>query len=69
VKSGERTIGLLVPLKRADPGRLAAALAQAEALGKSRDAAADDAALATFGDVDPMDWSVGAVDALFKEIA
>ena len=31
----DRTIGLLIPLKKADPGRLTAALAQAEALAKS----------------------------------
>jgi hypothetical protein len=67
VKSGDRTIGLLVPVRRADPERLAAALAQAEALAKNRDATADDAALAVFGDVDPVDWSVAAVDALIDE--
>ena len=64
VKSGERTVGLLVPLKAADPDRLAAVLAQAEALARGRDPAADDAALAASGDVDPIDWSVAAVRAL-----
>ncbi|MBW7968087.1 hypothetical protein [Bradyrhizobium sp. BR 10289] len=64
VKSGERTVGLLIPLKAADPDRLAAVLARAERLAKKRDAAADDAALAEFGDVDPVDWSVSAVKAL-----
>jgi hypothetical protein len=64
VKSGERTVGLLIPLKVADPERLAAVLARAEALAKGRDAARDDAALASFGDVDPVDWSVAAVRAL-----
>ena len=44
-----------------DPDRLAAVLARAEALAKGRDAAADDAALAPFGDVDPVDWSIEAV--------
>ena len=34
VKSGNRTVGLLVPLKAADPDRLAAVLARAEALAK-----------------------------------
>lgn len=61
VKSGDRTLGLLVPLKAADPDRLAAILARAEALARGRDAAADDAALASFGQVDPVDWSVKAV--------
>jgi hypothetical protein len=51
-------------VKVADPGRLAAVLARAETLAKKRDPAADDAALAGFGDVDPVDWSVKAVQAL-----
>ncbi len=55
VKSGGRTVGLLVPLKAADPDRLAAVLAPAETLAKGRDPAADDAALAPFGEVDPVD--------------
>jgi hypothetical protein len=69
VKSGDRTVGLLVPLKAADPDRLAAVLARAEALAKGRDPAADDAALAPFGEVDPVDWSVEAVRALMGERA
>jgi hypothetical protein len=64
VKSGERTVGLLVPLKAADPDKLAAALTKAEALAKGRDPVADDAALAAFGEVDPIDWSLEAVRAL-----
>jgi hypothetical protein len=52
---------------RSDPDRLAAVLARAEALAKGRDAAADDAALAPFGEVDPVDWSVEAVHALTAE--
>jgi hypothetical protein len=67
VKSGDRTVGLLVPLKAADPDRLAAVLARAEALAKGRDSAADDAALAPFGEVDPVDWSVEVVRALTAE--
>jgi len=34
VKSGDRTVGLLVPFKATDPERLAEVLARAEALGK-----------------------------------
>jgi hypothetical protein len=64
VKSGERTVGLLIPLKATDPERLAAVLARAEKLARRHDALADDAALAEFGDVDPVDWSVSAVKAL-----
>ena len=67
VKSGDRTVGLLIPLKAADPERLAAVLARAEALAKGRDAAVDDAALAAFGDVDPIDWSVEAVRQLIDD--
>lgn len=61
VKSGNRTVGLLVPLKAADPGRLAAILARAEALAAGRDATADDELLRPFGEVDPVDWSIEAV--------
>jgi len=64
IKSGARTVGLLIPLKSADPDRLAAILARAEALARGRDASVDDAALASFGAVDPVDWSVDAVRAL-----
>ena len=67
VKSGNRTIALLIPLKRADPDRLAAVLARAEALKKLRDPAVDDAILAEFGEVDPVDWSADAVRALLEE--
>jgi hypothetical protein len=67
VKSGNRTVALLIPIKPADPKRLAAALARAEELAKGRDPAADDAALAAFGDVDPVNWSVEAVQALMDE--
>jgi hypothetical protein len=69
VKSGDRTIGLLIPLKKADLGQLAAALAQAEELAKGRDPAADDAALAVFGEVDPINWSFEAVRAFLAENA
>jgi hypothetical protein len=64
VKSGGRTVGVLVPLKAADPDRLAAVLVRAEALAKGRDPSADDAAHAPFGEVDPVDWSLEAVRAL-----
>lgn len=67
VKSGERTVGLLIPMKSADPDRLAAVLKRAAALARGRDAAAEDAALAAFGDVDPVDWSVAAVKALTRK--
>ena len=69
VKSGDRTVGLLLPLKAADPDRLAAILTRAEALANGRNAKADDAALAPFGEVDPVDWSIDAVRALTAEAA
>ena len=69
VKSGGRTVGLLVPLMATDPDRLAAALTRAEALAKGSDPTADDAALAQFGEVDPIDWSVETVRALTAEPA
>jgi hypothetical protein len=64
IKSGARTVGLLIPLKSADQDRLAAVLARAQKLARSRDAARDDAALVGHGSVDPIDWSVEAVRAL-----
>jgi hypothetical protein len=67
IRSGNKTVGLLIPLKAADPDRVAAVLARAEALAKGRDPAADDAALAPFGEVDPVDWSLEAVRALMAE--
>jgi hypothetical protein len=66
VKSGDRTVGLLIPLRAADPDRLAAVLARAEALASRRDPAADEAALVAMG-VDPTDWSIEAVRALKAE--
>ena len=64
IKSGARTVGLLIPLKHADPARLAVVLTQAEKLARSRDTGADDAALAAYGPVDPVDWSSEAIRAL-----
>jgi hypothetical protein len=56
IKSGDRTIGLLIPLKRSDPRRLAEVLAKAERLARKRSRAEDDAALAAMG-IDPADSS------------
>jgi hypothetical protein len=64
IKSGARTVGLLIPLKSADPDRLAAVLARAEKLARNCDPAVDDAALAPYVPVDPVDWSIEAVRAL-----
>jgi len=64
VKSGDRTVGLLIPVKVPDQERLAAVLAEAEALAKQRDPKEDDALLAEFGEVDPVNWSEEAVKDL-----
>ncbi len=64
VKSGDRTVGLLIPLKPADPDRLDAILRRADALAAGRDAATDDAFLAQFGDVDLTNWSADKVREL-----
>jgi hypothetical protein len=64
VNWGDQTIRLPLPFKASDPDRLAAVLARAEALATGRNAAVDDAALAVFGEIDPLDWSAEAVRAL-----
>lgn len=56
IKSGERTIGLLIPLKRPDPRGLASVLDEARRLAEKRSRAEDDAALAAMG-IDPTDWA------------
>jgi hypothetical protein len=56
-------VGLLIPLKTANPELLAAVLARAAELAKDRDPVADAAALVEMG-VDLTDWSVSAVGAL-----
>ncbi len=56
IKSGDRTIGLLIPLKRSDPRRLAEVLGKAERLARKRSLAEDEAALVATG-IDPADSS------------
>ena len=63
VKSGDRTVGLLIPLKPANVERLAAVLARADSLARDRDPTADEAGLADMG-IDATDWSIAAVQAL-----
>ncbi len=67
VKSGNRTVGMLIPVKKTDMAKVSEALAMAEKLVIGRDRAADDAALAQFGDVDPIDWNEDAVRALIAK--
>ncbi len=67
VKNGDRTIGVLIPLKVGDADKLSAVLKRAEQLAKKRDAKEDEKLLAEFGDVDPVNWSVDAVQKLKSE--
>jgi hypothetical protein len=64
ITSGARTVGLLIPLKTADPNRLAAVLRRAEQFARGHDPVEDDAALAPYGPVDSIDWSIETVRAL-----
>ncbi len=66
VKSGDRTVALLFPLKKPDPKRLSTALRRAREAAKKRDRAADDAALIAMG-IDPTDYSEETVRAIQKD--
>jgi hypothetical protein len=66
VKSGDRTVALLIPLKKPDPERLDAVLAKAKELAKSRDRAAELEVLATYGDVDLTEWTPEMVEAILS---
>lgn len=66
VKSGDRTVALLIPLKKPDLVRLDAALEKAKELAKTRDRAADMAALAQFDDVDLTEWTPEMVEAILS---
>ncbi len=61
ITSGDTTVAILTPLKKADIGALRKVLLDAERLARGRDRAADDAALRKAGiDVDETDWSFAA---------
>jgi hypothetical protein len=60
LKSGDRTVGLLVPSRRPIPAR-------AEALARGRDPGRRRAS--SVRNVDPVDWSIEAVRALMAERA
>jgi len=57
VKSGNRTVALLLPIKPANRARLLATEKRAKALARGRDPARDNAALSVYGEVDPRDYS------------
>ncbi len=63
ITSGEETVAVLFPLKKANLPRLRAALLRAEKLSQGRDREADDAALAVFGPVETGDYSFAAQKA------
>lgn len=66
VKSGDRTVALLFPLRKPDPKRLAAALKRARELAKTRNPVADEAALVAMG-IDPTDYSEETIRAIQKD--
>lgn len=66
IKSGDRTVALLIPLKPPNMKRLGAALAKAEELAKTRDPKKDDAALRKMG-IDPTHWSEEMIRKLQAE--
>jgi hypothetical protein len=67
VKSGDRTVAILIPLKPVNMERLKAVLAKADELAKGRDPKADDEALRQFGDVDPTNYDDETVRKLMEE--
>jgi hypothetical protein len=68
VKSGDRTVAILIPLKPVNMARLEAALAQADELARGRDPKADDEALRAMGeDVDPTNYDEETVRKLLEE--
>jgi hypothetical protein len=66
VKSGDRPVAPLFPLRKPDPKRLAAALKRAREAAKKRDRAAEDAALIAMG-IDPTHYSEETVRAIQKD--
>jgi hypothetical protein len=66
VKSGDRTVALLIPMNAGNADRLSAWLRRAEALAAQRDPAEDDAALVAMG-IDPTNWSKEAIEKLQVE--
>lgn len=63
VKSGDRTIALLIPLKPPNIENLKKALKKAERLARERDPAEDTAFLEAEG-IDPTHWTPEAIKAL-----
>ena len=68
IKAGDRTVAAIFPLKKVDKKRLRRALEEAERLGRTRDVAADDAALEQFGPVDKTNWTTEEVRRIQREV-
>ena len=67
ITSGDTTVAILMPLKMANKERLRKVVSRAAAWAKGRNAAADDAALATSGPVDKTNWSAATVKDLRRK--
>lgn len=68
IKSGDRTVAILIPLRPVNMDRLNAVLAEAEQLATAQDAAADDQALRALGvSVDPTNYDDETVRRLSQE--
>jgi hypothetical protein len=66
IKSGDRTIALLTPLRKPDRERLRAWVDRVEAMARERDPAEDERFLREIG-ADPTDWSQEAIKAFIAE--
>src|ERR1044071_2511287 len=66
IKSGDRTVGLLIPFKKPNAKRLRAALKIAEELAKKRDPKEDEAFLRKIG-ADPTNYDEETVRAIQKD--
>jgi len=66
IKSGDRTVALLIPLKKPNMKRLQATLAEAEELAKTRDPKEDEAFLRKIG-ADPTNYDEETVRAIQED--
>jgi len=67
IRSGDRTVGFLMPLRRANPERLRQLAERMEALAKERnDPEGDDRVLREAG-ADLTDWSIAATERFMAE--
>lgn len=57
IKSGDKTVGFIVPVRKINRKRLVSNLHRAEKLSGDHNVEADNRALEAFGPVDRTDWS------------